>query len=425
MSHAWRIDTLDPRGGLSFASWREPTLFNDTLLEDAPVFFIGAPDFAPQAIANRSVALAAERHGFQLGLLDSEGEVEFEDLTNVAEFVRRLYLTSSRGDPTVGGTAPPPPPDEPPFDGGEALSPSELPSPLASAIGIFMSTSKKLSRGKQKYFPWAKHLKHYDPDRPIGPQNQLRRGAIVLVKEILWRFPVSRTKEDLERWRQVTHALIGLLWSLELVLELRGTLELKEVSKKFLMNTWNEFEHWHQDENPVDAVLNIMEGGSIYAIYGFYSDNMKAQNLEIEPMDLFAMIPVPIHLAEGMNVPEPARASLATILSVGLGDPSALATHPDIEALITLAAARVAVVDISNIATASWRYPPNELTNATQSYRQEKLTVASQNWLVRNLPAIVFDPALEEMISENGSTMDPSPRSTRSRDDDAPGMEFA
>lgn len=407
MSHAWRIDTLDPRGGLSFATWREATLFDEGDLEGAPVFFIGAPTFAPQAVANRSVALAAERHGFQLGLLDAEGEVEFQTLEDVADFVRRLYLSSARGNPTEGGTTPPPPPDDSPLGGGEALSPLE-PGPLAEAVATFQRRSNLLSRGQQRPFRWTEAFER--PARAGTPEDQLRRGAVILVREILLRFPTALSPRNLERWRQAASALATVLWRLELRGDLQQAGELGQFAEEFLVRCWSKVEpglHPHGHEHSVYAMLNVLEGGVYDGPYGWRPMGQVAN--PPEPMAILARIPVPLVLAKAMKLPEPARATLATTLSVGLGDPAVIAAHPEIEALITLAAALVAAVDAPGAATSWHRYEYEPLSRLTMPYRREQLMDAARIWLARNLPARIFDAALEAMISKNGCALSRTP----------------
>ena len=52
----------------------------------------------PRPVASAATALAAERHGFQLGVYDETGEVPFDTLADVAEFVRRIYVRTGRSE---------------------------------------------------------------------------------------------------------------------------------------------------------------------------------------------------------------------------------------------------------------------------------------------------------------------------------------
>src|SRR2546421_12132183 len=51
----WKIDTLDARGGLGFASWRAGDLSKSSNIRlDTPCLFFGAPHFQPEPVANRA-----------------------------------------------------------------------------------------------------------------------------------------------------------------------------------------------------------------------------------------------------------------------------------------------------------------------------------------------------------------------------------
>ncbi len=117
MTEAWYIDSLDGLSGLAFASFRRADLRDDMPALDLPAWYVAAPNFSPEAVSSRSIALAASRAGFQYGLLLGEAEVPFPTLTALAEFVRRLYLSGGGGD-GVGGVGPaaplPPEGGEPP-----------------------------------------------------------------------------------------------------------------------------------------------------------------------------------------------------------------------------------------------------------------------------------------------------------------------
>ena len=113
----WRIDTLDARGGLAFASWRDDNLLNGKdLKREPPSIFVGAPQFRPEPVVNRMIALSAGRGAFQTGLFIDGVEVSFPTPADVAEFVRRACLSGGGGDGADGGggETPPPRPDGPP-----------------------------------------------------------------------------------------------------------------------------------------------------------------------------------------------------------------------------------------------------------------------------------------------------------------------
>jgi len=147
-SAKWRIDTLDARGGLAFASWREADLEEGARLFDRPVFHFSPPAFTAIPVASPATALAAERHGFQMGLLDAEGEIPFENLTDVAEFVRRVYIGSGRSDGDDGDDSPVPPPEGEPPDLPPEIETVEG-SSLRTSAGAFLTKVNSTPRGTQ------------------------------------------------------------------------------------------------------------------------------------------------------------------------------------------------------------------------------------------------------------------------------------
>jgi hypothetical protein len=65
---SWYIDALDGFGGLAFASHRPTDLLLDSGGLAGPAWVLSAPDFTPEPVASRAIAMAATRRGLQLGL---------------------------------------------------------------------------------------------------------------------------------------------------------------------------------------------------------------------------------------------------------------------------------------------------------------------------------------------------------------------
>jgi len=372
VTYAWRIDALDPLGGLSFVSWRLETLANDDeRLEDAPAFFIGPPNFVPEPIANRGVSLAAGRYGFQIGLFDEEGEVEFESLPIVVDFVRRLYLTGSRGDPTPDGTLPPPSPDTPPFSGGGEETGIEQ-SSLMDAVSSFDEVSVGLARGQQKPFSWLKFLQR-DTKFVLKRYNmQLERGAYILLEEVISRFPQSYQVEQLEGWFRASNGLLEVL----------SRLELSQVLSSLQSS----------DSRARD---------SLYRRINYWPPFATTGSSHHTPVDILRSIPVPRSIASDLAIPNPEYASLAHVLSIFLGDPTVLGRNPDVEALAIFGAARIAVVDLESLFFIDSFHTMDQVSELTSSLRRKKLLNATCSWLVKNLPTTVFEPTIEAMIFNN------------------------
>ena len=112
--NAWRLDALDARGGLAFATWRGEENGNACEPDsESRSVFIGAPGFQPEIVANRSIAFSSARGLFQPGLFVKKEEITFRTVAAVAEFVRRTYLSGGGGDGSDdgGGDVPPLPED--------------------------------------------------------------------------------------------------------------------------------------------------------------------------------------------------------------------------------------------------------------------------------------------------------------------------
>ena len=410
---AWRIDTLDARGGLAFVSWRHETLFDDAPLEEATVFFIGAPAFAPQPVANRGVALAAERQGFQLGLLDENGEIPFESLDDVAEAIRRLYLAAARGDPADPTAAPPLPLPEGGPPGLERLKLFDEESvegfkrqSLAEAVTAFRATSAGLARGLAQDWTWTATVCSVDETSAPAAGDLLVQGAVVLLAEVLSRFPNSLEDEALERWRVSAIALAAVCRRLDLWRRLRADRTAQQRCNVFRREVWSRIEPDASDfldEDAVDAIHAILLTQSTRGLWSYDWTYALTDLRTLEPMDDLARLPLPLPLAKALKTPNPDRASLSTLTSVGLGSPECLA-QPDAESLLLFAAARIVSVDGAAFLPSGrlMGYDTNWDTQ-TGAARQRALVDAARAWIAANLPRVVFPAAVEAMFNEVGA----------------------
>ena len=234
---AWRIDTLDSRGGLGFTSFRPSDLvLNDTqeptMLVDVPAISIGPPDFRPESVSSRAVGLAAGRGAFQIGLFIDGEEVAFASLVDVVEFVRRCYLTGTGGDGPDGGGGPVPtsPEGAPPDFPAEPDTPTEYPegayrflSALIAEITEFAHRSTRIgySSGlsvKTDPWSWAKGQGNIfqATGGTLDGCDALLRAAVTLILEMVRRYPLSGVNEDLLRWHGTAQSLGRALWRLGL-----------------------------------------------------------------------------------------------------------------------------------------------------------------------------------------------------------------
>jgi hypothetical protein len=121
---SWYIDSIEPRGGLAFTTRRDAEK-SDRPLEEGATVFMTAPAFEAELVGSRAIALAAERAGFQVGVILRGEELPFPTLEAVRDFVRRVYVFNGPDrTPGLGGTA-----EEPPVDkgspGGSMVLPGE------------------------------------------------------------------------------------------------------------------------------------------------------------------------------------------------------------------------------------------------------------------------------------------------------------
>lgn len=104
----WYIDSWSVLDGTAFASLRDPRDWTkETLSPAETTVVIGPPDWRAVSIARLSTAVSAARGTFQEGVLGENGqEIEFDDLEQIRETVRRSYLAGGLGLETPGRAEP-------------------------------------------------------------------------------------------------------------------------------------------------------------------------------------------------------------------------------------------------------------------------------------------------------------------------------
>lgn len=103
--NVWHIDSLDGRAGLAFAT--EFTKAGDGLeAKGLRTYFISAPNFVPEPVSDRAIALAASNGSYQSGFYLDEKPVPFAVLADIVELVRRLHTAGEiEEEPPEGGRA--------------------------------------------------------------------------------------------------------------------------------------------------------------------------------------------------------------------------------------------------------------------------------------------------------------------------------
>lgn len=405
-SPKWRIDTLDGRGGLAFASWRTSDLEDGTALSDRPTFYFSPPAFTPLPVASSATALAAERHGFQLGLFDADGEIPFDSIADVAEFVRRLYLGSGRSDGTDGGgtpPVPPPPTGEPPDIG--PMTEEWRESQFNSDVSEFLSSIEKTPRGRAKPAHW--HLGQNQPKVGKPSSSPIFRGAELTLIEMLARFPVSKREEEIETWEAAASRLAASLFRI-------GVMNFvdNEFSPTLLHFCRNFLQSLHFGEAtdlsyPISSTFMVMIHGHTERWRHGYPFLLNGPTSS-EPLDDLAHFPISKIHASAICAPNPDRASVADLLSAILASPGLKSKAPNIDAILQFAAARIVSFDGAPWTSGRSIFPDKSLARETA-----RLTMKAGEWLDRELPRLNFSSSVEILIERppSASTDDEKPQS--------------
>lgn len=219
MTTAWYIDTLDARGGIAFASYRDSESAEVDGYHDAlSSVFVSAPSFSAEPLVHRATSLAAGRGVFQEGLFLDGREVPFANLSDVIAFVARIYGSSGGGD-GAGGAAPPPRPEgssppegSPEPEGFEQLPDRELVDVLPLLVaeaGRFIEFHPVEVGSPGKQFAWFESIA--DPLTASYGATSLEKAAVRLEWEIWSRLPETPGHEALLRWLESASSLLCLV----------------------------------------------------------------------------------------------------------------------------------------------------------------------------------------------------------------------
>ncbi|MEU1972327.1 hypothetical protein ABZ477_11760 [Microbacterium sp. NPDC019599] len=107
---AWYIDAFDPSGGIAFASCRDADADSEEREISAPSVFIASPHFDAVVVSGRALGLSATRGSFQRGVFLFQQELGFDQLDDLVEFVRRVFVGRDGDEgPAPVGERPPRP----------------------------------------------------------------------------------------------------------------------------------------------------------------------------------------------------------------------------------------------------------------------------------------------------------------------------
>ncbi len=384
----WKIDTLDTRGGLAFASCFE--VYNSN--EAVEHIFIGTPGFRPESTANGALSWSAGRGCFQIGLFIGEVEVKFPTANDVAEFVRRAYLKSGGGDGADGGgESPPPRPDNPPempeslifLSEGYENSELALANQIRNSLEDFQEISSNMKLGKVNPFDkW--------PDLTDVTANNNRyllvSAAYRLLHEILLRLPANTDTQGQVRWLRDARCLDALITRLELWPLLRRDPYIQP-----LRNLITDLEYRFSN---LSKIFPIYMG---YIGLGFANPNpMLSTHFQRDIVSYLSRMPLPKSL-ENLTPPDQNnRASLYHLLVSFMGSPNQFSCRQEAIELVMFASACI-VGPKHGIPLMILEHPSLELklleaaidTNVNNAWK----------WLREHLPRAVFPKSLEEAIA--------------------------
>jgi hypothetical protein len=425
MTEAYFIDSLDARAGLAFASYRSADLSNDDVDVDLPSVFIGPPMFRPERVSSRGIAFAASRGSFQLGLYVDGAEVAFPTLEDVIEFVRRAYLRGGGGD-GAGGIGP----GVPQIPGGAPERGGPLPVFDFEGEGVLggmlqyaqliakMTHSVDYKPGEPYASTFHKVPLNYPPGR--SDSQALAFGAVEIILELVDRFPVMGSDEELLKWfasaERLGHAISKMrLWRPLAAKPWHGMLddaglELgKRISDPVLTKLGPVAQNIRASGEGKLLVVFLLARTSDLPVYWYrkltdfffnsmsdWSPFITRYRSETDPVDDLANWPLSRSTTSFVGAAERNRASVYDLFSAVLGSPGVLAKGDDAArraaALVVFAATHIATFANPVVALGP---TSGELADAALS---ESVRTAL-DWLAEQFPARVFPAQIEALIA--------------------------
>lgn len=431
MTRAWFIDALDARGGLAFASHRLPDLQEEIEDVEAPAVHLSAPSFAPEPLASRATGLSAARAGFQFGLFVEGVEVGFEELDDLINFVRRAYGASGGADGSNDpGRAPPP---SPPPDGGtdgasyEGMRHEGEPPKGSGAVGAMLAMIDEASKRvgataalmRQELGTSSMLLAHAEPIKLASDGSDgsgaLEWAAVTLGCELVRRLPTSR--EDLPRWLDAMSSLCRAAWDLDLdgrILDHRDLVDAgrhvfdDRLTLLFDADVAEELGGPPSDEVAASvaacimgcrfdfldlesASLSHMPGSVWWGTWRYESWLRLTAPTGPERFSTLARWPLPSSTAARLNL-DAATSTLADLLCAMTAAPMS-SPGDTLDASLLLFAATHLVGEPQH----SWFGQSSG--DPRTAWRERQLRQA-EDWLVRQFPKRIFDPAIEALIGE-------------------------
>ncbi|NHN90496.1 hypothetical protein [Acetobacter sicerae] len=418
----WYIDALDPRSGRAFASYRKNGLQDVMDLDAAEVtYFLEPPAFAPVQVS-RSIAFSATRYQFQAGLFDENGELPFNQLDDVMEFVRRSYLR--RGGGAGGGPEPGVTPEPPP---GPTEGPADLTGedPLIDLRGIvkqFKALEVNIPRGA------AEPVGFIDTE-PKGSgtfaKRRLGRGALALALEQIAVFQPNGDFESSTRQRSRLLRLFQAIASAGLAEEAYAAAEGNTVIKNWLTQQFDHLKpfepYWPLPESvdtskiiPSLILAFLATGGGdadlwSEVLHGFFEPDswrwfgQYFSQREDDPVGLLAELAVPAELADTYKAQAQAQAqaqadapmSVGQFLFSFLAAPQLAAEKSDLAIEVALFASACLVLP-----SVQSRLPDHGIYRCETRHRAELVAFEAEKWLRGNMPQKIFSEVAEVLLTE-------------------------
>ncbi len=446
----WRIDALDVRGGLAFASQRDGR-FSEIAHNGANPLcvFIGAPGFQPEIVVNRSVALASIRGAFQFRLYvkTAEGseEVAFPTLDAVAQFVRRAFLRSGGGDGAAGegGEGPTPlPPDSGPDlpRVAELIEASEtLANLIAGAALLFNKESGNCKPGDVALFSSWPGSRDWDSSEPknFDGGTILANAALALMREMLRRMPDGTDPRALMNWHREARGfgqLVGAMgiWPIlshrpyrTAIGKLMKQLALQRsrlAAIEFLLN------HVAHDEDRGIWLSSLLFGTTLpldddrsgaavpYGRYWeYYVAPIETGAGLLDPIAGLGRIPCPDDLAKKVRDEAGDTVSLYHALASFVGSPPMTgAIAPRLLEQILFAATWIATSADRGVGQRLGPFLDEPRPSTIDAAIVQDKLDRGWNWLRIHLPHLCFEPRVETAISDAANLVYPSEGPTAS-----------
>ena len=415
----WRLQAFDLRAGLAFATYREAQSASQEL-GNWPCLFYAPPDFSAEPIDNVAAALAATRGSFDSALFAGNQEAVFDTPEEVAEFLRRAYVSSAGGDGADGAAgegepspSPPEPRDLPPLE--QAMERDRKPAPMCrdavrKAVDEFARQIASTSFGASFEARWKDILAGDTVD-------SLAHGALQVLHELVRRVPAGHETHIL-RWLDDLRALGVCITSLNLWAHLSsggfGETFFGLLAQIGRLTGWP----WLRPVDIPDLAYLLFSIGAPLdelndeAQYWLRRTNGRMglrQPVALggsDAMELLARLPVPYSSKPLIASDLGDRAGLQHLLATVVASPQSVAQKLqsiDAMATIDLVLFIAACLASSVSPAASYAFNAWPLRHVSPMQRQvmQRAGQAGLIWLAEHLPARGFSPDLEAHIFES------------------------